>query len=99
MPAAKEKPRKPAKPRVSYSDGLKKTSFKDLLAETAREGAEGGEPSDAPDSSMRRERRGSLLDRLSSVDPEEQPAPSDREDLPVKGKPKGKRFGLFRPKG
>jgi hypothetical protein len=61
--------RKPAKPQVSYAEGLKKTSFKDLLAETASEPAGPGEDESGGERkpSASRGGAGSLLDRLSGI--------------------------------
>ncbi len=73
------KARKPSKPRYSYTEGLQKTSFKELLAETAREGGDdlslsGSESGQSVKTKVRPETKaagaGSLLDRLSSLDPE-----------------------------
>ncbi len=94
-PAPKAHPAKSAKPRVSYSEGLKKKSFKELLAETAKEPEEGSVEAlehVKTEKTGGREKTGrgsgSLLDRLSSLEVEE-PAPqaSDaRETAPLKAK-------------
>jgi hypothetical protein len=99
------KPRKETKPRFSYSDGQKKTSFKDLLAETAHD----PESYDVPDLSATREakntpkhdmqgaRRSSLLDRLSSLDTRDG-QPEQAAPTAVEPKPKNRSFRLFKSK-
>jgi hypothetical protein len=100
--ASSPKPRKAAKPQVPYSEGLKKASFKDLLAETAREPEEqlasAGEPGGATANDAR-ERRGSLLERLSSLEEPAQASPADAGETRAKEKAKVRWFGRSKPKG
>lgn len=101
-PAPKAKPGKPAKPRVPYSDGLKKTSFKDILADSS-EGAEDLFEADervakAPPPANGTRTGGSLLDRLSKLEaPGQAPQVNTAPENP---KPKAKGswipFGLKR---
>jgi hypothetical protein len=71
-PAKAEESRKQSKPRVSYADGLKKTSLKDLLAGTASEpaGLANEAPGEGETHKTPRGGAGSLLDRLSGIAPE-----------------------------
>ncbi len=83
-PAAKAKVRKTAKPRAA-------SSFKDLLAESAK--APGDDPAEADEpvqNTRRRERSGSLLDRLASVEAAEQATPAQTAAVPESEKPKAK---------
>jgi hypothetical protein len=100
-PAAE--PEKPAKPRVSYAEGLKKTSFKELLAKTANEEAGLAYGGKEAGGRARREKSrggaGSLLDRLSGIASEEgneRPAgPAAGAEKPKAGvKSKGWRFSF-----
>ncbi|MGO8953510.1 MAG: hypothetical protein ACLPWS_10535 [Rhodomicrobium sp.] len=104
-PAGEAKTAKQSKPRVSYSDGLKKKSFKDLLAETAAEPEEDFTDIDAPREAAKGGRRerprsgaGSLLQRLSSLEPEGQTLAAGGGTESDKPKAKGWRlpFGFKR---
>lgn len=106
LPRPKKKG-KETKPRFSHSEGLKKTSFKDLLAETAGEPQtdEASEILTARDvkKDFKRDIHGnlgsSLLDRLSSVEAaEDQPKQAEVKPQAVQSKPKQRSFGLFRSK-
>ncbi len=99
--ASKKRSRREAKPRFPYADGLKKTSFKDLLAESVEEPEEAVEAADRP--GRPRSGGGSLLDRLSSLEREAQaPAPADSAEGevqsaggPIGAQPKPKGWRLF----
>ncbi|MBI4724130.1 MAG: hypothetical protein HY765_03810 [Rhodomicrobium sp.] len=101
-PAGKEKkPHKDSKPRFAYSDGLKKTSFKDLLAETAHD-HEGEEFDEALPREMKKSGKhatapasgGSLLDRLASIGASAQVESHDSGYEKPGGKSKGWPFSL-----
>ncbi len=79
-PGAKAKARKPAKARAVSPDGLKTAPLKD------RQPAEASEPAPAAN---RRERAGSLLDRLASVEAAGETVPAERA-APESEKPKPK---------
>ncbi len=86
-PAAKAKGRKKASPAAA----LKKTSFKDLLAESTKAPEDDPAEADEPvQSTRRRERSGSLLDRLASVEAVEQATPAQTAAVPESEKPKAK---------
>ena len=98
-PAAKAKTAKPAKPRVSYSEGLKKKSFKELLAETAAEPEEDSTEYDAPREAAKGGRRerprsgaGSLLDGFRALSAEGQTLAAGGGTESDKPKAKGWRF-------
>ena len=83
--APKVRQRRKAPPRVSYDDGLKKTSFKDLLAQTAKDPEE-EDPTEAAGAfgAAKEQGRarpgpggGSLLERLSSIGPDGEARPAD----------------------
>ncbi len=82
-PGAKAKARKPAKARAVSPAGLKTAPPKD------RQPAEAGEPAPAAN---RRERAGSLLDRLASVETAEETVPASAAPESEKPKPKGSWF-------
>jgi hypothetical protein len=72
-PAPNAREAKAAKPRVAYSEGLKKTSFKELLAKTSKEPEEDQEILESGKSGggaalEKSARSGSLLDRLASLE-------------------------------
>lgn len=78
-PVPKTKGANRAKPSVAYSEDLKKTSFKELLAEAPKEPEERREtlePSRGAAGSKKSARRASLLDRLASLEVQ---APEDRK--------------------
>jgi hypothetical protein len=102
-PAVKSKPRKQKKPRVAYAEGLQKTSFKELLAQSGHEPDEDGLaeavsfPAAAEDLSPAKTRRTgpSLLDRLSSLGPESAEAgPAEISANAVTDPPKAKGWRL-----
>ena len=82
-PGAKAKARKPAKARAVSPAGLKTAPPKD------RQPAEAGEPAPAAN---RRERAGSLLDRLASVETAEETVPASAAPESEKPKAKGSWF-------
>ncbi|MGO9170736.1 MAG: hypothetical protein ACLP7P_02040 [Rhodomicrobium sp.] len=98
-PVREPKASKQSKPRVSYSEGLKKKSFKDLLAEAAVEPEDDFANIEAPREAAKGGRRerprsggGSLLQRLSSIEPEEQTLPAGGDTECDKPKAKGWRL-------
>ncbi len=83
-PAAKAKARKKASPRAP-------ASFKDLLVESAKAPEDDPAEADEPvQGTRRRERSGSLLDRLASVEAAEQATPAQTAAVPESEKPKAK---------
>ena len=84
-PGAKAKARKPAKARAVSPAGLKTAPPKD------RRPAEAGEPAPAAN---RRERAGSLLDRLASVETAEETIPASAAPESERPKAKGSWFGF-----
>jgi hypothetical protein len=100
-PQRARKPRKPAKPRVPYSEGLQKISFKELLAESAKDSDEdltlATEPGE-PEKNSKAGGRSSLLERLSSIEPGSQAAQEADVAEREKTKPKGWSFFGFKRK-
>ncbi len=90
-----------AKPRFSYSEGLKKMSFKDLLAESSQDQKE-DESADTPQPPSKKgpkskampDSGGSLIERLASVDAGEKALPAEK----APEQPDGKSWGVFRSK-
>ena len=82
-PAAKAKARKPAKARAVSGGASKSEPFKD------QERVEAGEPAPAAN---RRERTGSLIDRLASVETAEETVPASAAPESEKPKAKGSWF-------
>jgi hypothetical protein len=96
-PARARKPSKPAKPRVTYAEGLQKISFKELLAESAKDSDEdlplASDLPGKPAKNSKPDGRSSLLERLSSIEPGEQVAQD--ADVAKGEKPKPKPKGWF----
>jgi hypothetical protein len=102
-PPPRKNTRKEEKPRFSYTEGLKKMSFKDVRVETSKDPA--GDPFDAAQAREPKKTAkgkapvigaGSLLERLSSLDRVDSTNPGDGDKKQqAEDKPKGRWFSPF----